>query len=149
MVQGASQLLELPYLTITEKIQAEYQLFELLSVLLKCRDGGFAIAKKNSSHIFNAREFLDSRPGRLVSIKELAKLVGLNEYKLKKEFKALTGKGIFEYQQERLMKEAHVLLREGMSITEVAEKTGYSSAGNFSNAFYKTFGFRPGLSQKS
>lgn len=145
----ARQLITLPCQSMAEKIRGEYQLFEFLSSLFQPLERGALLSGSNHCGILEAKEYLDGRQNNLVSIKELAKLVGVNEYKLKKEFKALTGKGVFEYQHERLMKEAYTWLRDGMSIAEVAEKAGYSSAGNFSNAFYKTFGFRPGLFNKS
>lgn len=145
----AKELMTSPSQSMSEKIRSEYLLFELLDSLVSPMETRMCFQQKNREQILEALHYLDAQQGRLISIKTLSRQVGINENKLKKEFKTLTGKGIFEYQQERLMKEAYLLLREGMSIAEVSEKAGYSSAGNFSNAFFKTFGFRPGLSRKS
>lgn len=78
------------------------------------------------------------------SLSELSKQIGLNSFKLKKNFKELFGVPVFKYLQNERLSKAHELLRnEDVSIQEAAWQVGYDSLSSFSNAFAKKFGFRP------
>ena len=94
--------------------------------------------------LFEAKEILLSNLDTPPSLNELSKQIGLNTYKLKKEFKEFFGLPVFKYlQNERLIK-AHNLLRTGdTTIQEAAWHVGYDSLSSFSNAFAKKYGFRP------
>jgi AraC-like DNA-binding protein len=78
------------------------------------------------------------------SLTELSKEIGMNTFKLKKNFKALFGVPVFKYLQDERLKKAHELIRKnGLTIQEAAWQVGYDSLSSFSNAFAKKFGFRP------
>jgi len=79
-----------------------------------------------------------------LSLLQLAREVGLNDFKLKQGFKATYGRPVFKYLQEyRLKKAKESLEREQLTVSEVAENIGYNSLGSFSNAFMNQFGIRP------
>ena len=83
---------------------------------------------------------LDNPP----SLNELAKQIGLNTFKLKKEFKELFGVPVFKYLQNERLTLAHKLIRsQEASVQEAAWHVGYDSLSSFSNAFEKKFGYRP------
>lgn len=85
-------------------------------------------------------ENLESPP----SLSELSRQIGLNSFKLKKNFKGLFGIPVFKYLQNERLNKAHDLLRnQDISIQEAAWHVGYDSISSFSNAFAKKFGFRP------
>ncbi len=85
-------------------------------------------------------ENLESPP----SLSELSKQIGLNTFKLKKNFKELFGVPVFKYlQNERLNKANDLIRNQKMTIQEAAWHVGYDSLSSFSNAFAKKFGFRP------
>ena len=85
-------------------------------------------------------ENLDTPP----SLNELSRQIGLNTFKLKKEFKALFGVPVFKYLQNERMTKAHELIRnQQATVQEAAWHVGYDSLSSFSNAFTKKFGFRP------
>ncbi len=91
-----------------------------------------------------AKEILSEKLDNPPSLTELAKEIGLNSYKLKKNFKALFGVPVFKYLQNERLNTAHELIRNGeLSIQEAAWKVGYDSLSSFSNAFADKFGFRP------
>lgn len=78
------------------------------------------------------------------SLLELARSVGLNDFKLKQGFKTIYGKPVFKYLQEYRLKKAFESLNQGKKqVSEVAEEIGYNSIGSFSNAFLNQFGIRP------
>lgn len=78
------------------------------------------------------------------TIRELSRLVGMNECYLKKGFKVTFGKTIHEFQQTQRIEKAKELLKEGKySINEVAFKMGFGSASHFSSSFKKISGMRP------
>ena len=85
-------------------------------------------------------ENLDSPP----SLSELSREIGLNTFKLKKNFKELFGAPVFKYLQNERLNKAHELLRnKDVTIQEAAWQVGYDSLSSFSNAFTKKFGVRP------
>lgn len=85
-------------------------------------------------------EHIDNPP----SLSEISKQIGLNTFKLKKEFKALFGVPVFKYLQNERLTLAHKLIRtQESTVQEAAWHVGYDSLSSFSNAFEKKFGYRP------
>jgi len=83
------------------------------------------------------------------SLLELAKRVGINDYKLKKGFKAIFHSTVFDYLRQIRMEQAMKLLRSGhCNVTEAAIETGYSNISAFSEQFGKTFGIKPSAVKK-
>lgn len=88
---------------------------------------------------------LDRAPG----LQELARTVGTNTKQLNHSFKAYVGLTVYEYLREERMKEARKLLgATEMSVSEIAESVGFSTAGNFSTAFKERFGVPPSQFRK-
>lgn len=105
----------------------------------------FLAYESEREKIFLARDILealaDERP---LTIKDLARKVAMNECYLKKGFKALTGKTVYDFQHERRIARAQQLLQEeGRSVSEVAETLRFSSISHFSTAFKKATGLKP------
>ena len=83
---------------------------------------------------------LDNPP----SLNEISKQIGLNTFKLKKDFKAFFGVPVFKYLQNERLTLAHKMIRnEEATVQEAAWHVGYDSLSSFSNAFEKKFGYRP------
>lgn len=107
------------------------------------------IKKRDREKLYRAQEILSQNMDAPPSLTELSKLIGLNDYKLKKNFKELFGFPVFKYLQNERLNKAHELLRtEDISIQEAAWAVGYESLSSFSNAFVKKFGFRPSEIEK-
>jgi len=78
------------------------------------------------------------------SLSEISKQIGLNTFKLKKEFKELFGVPVFKYLQNERLTLAHKMIRnQDATVQEAAWHVGYDSLSSFSNAFEKKFGYRP------
>lgn len=78
------------------------------------------------------------------TIKELARQVGTNDFKLKKHFKKVYKTTVYSYIQKLRLERANLLLRESpMSVSEIANQVGYKHGGHFSAIFFKTYGVYP------
>jgi AraC-like DNA-binding protein len=104
---------------------------ELLILVLEqvsgiSHDGELHSKSAAIDQMFEAKKILLSDFEAKMTIPKLARAVGTNEFKLKKEFKLLHGMSVFEcLQNERLEKAKELLERGELSITEIANMTGY------------------------
>ena len=91
-----------------------------------------------------AREILNENLTNPPSIIELAHEVGINDFKLKKGFKALFDTTPFGYLKEcRMLAARSELLKGRNTVTAVANQVGYTNLGHFAAAFRKQFGTTP------
>lgn len=94
--------------------------------------------------LYKVQAIISSNLSKQYTINELARAVGLNDFILKKEFKVLFGKTIFQYISHLRMKKAKKLLKHtSKPIYEIAELIGYKNATHFSAAFKRTFKISP------
>ena len=78
------------------------------------------------------------------SLSELARMVNLNDYKLKLGFRQAYGTTAYGYLKEHRLQRAYQLLREQRkSVTETALAVGYRNLGDFGMAFKQRFGMSP------
>lgn len=146
MQQAADQFFQTRYTGKTRMMFFRSQVTALLSHYF----GQLSLAKeqnitdKEREKLQQAREILLENLENPPSLNELSRQIGLNSFKLKKNFKELFGVPVFKYLQNQRLNTAHQLLRDGdLSIQEAAWQVGYDSLSSFSNAFAKKFGFRP------
>ncbi|MDR3697837.1 AraC family transcriptional regulator [Mucilaginibacter sp.] len=98
----------------------------------------------DKERIIYAREYLIKHLDMPPGLTELARVAGINEYKLKKGFKEMFGNTVFGYLSDtRLELAKNELLEKQKSASELAFELGYSSLQHFSNAFKKKFGVSP------
>ncbi|MEZ5024259.1 MAG: AraC family transcriptional regulator [Chitinophagales bacterium] len=103
-----------------------------------------SIRQDEKDKLLHAKEILSKNLETPPSLTELSKQIGLNTFKLKKNFKELFGVPVFKYLQNERLKKANELLRnQEMTVQEAAWHVGYDSLSSFSNAFAKKFGYRP------
>jgi AraC family transcriptional regulator, transcriptional activator of the genes for pyochelin and ferripyochelin receptors len=111
------------------------------------QDGGprYLKTEYDKERIIYAREYLIKHLDMPPSLTDLAKVAGINEYKLKKGFKETFGNTVFGYLADtRLELAKNDLLDKKKSVSEIAFELGYSSVQHFSNAFKKKFSISPG-----
>lgn len=98
----------------------------------------------DSDRIYYARELLYNSMHDPPSISELARLCGINEFKLKKGFKEIfhnTVMGtLFDYKMKLA---SELLLQSDLTIGEISDMTGYVHQQHFSTAFKRKFGVAP------
>lgn len=146
MLQAVDQVFEIQYEGKTKMMFFRSQVTALLShffgQLAMMKDK--AVNNMEREKLYEAKEILTSNLDSPPSLNELSKQIGLNTFKLKKNFKELFGVPVFKYLQNERLSKAHELLRHGdTTIQEAAWQVGYDSLSSFSNAFAKKYGFRP------
>lgn len=78
-----------------------------------------------------------------LTLGQVAERYGIAESKLYKEFKCLFGVSFSEYLENERIKKACELLRQNITIKDVAEMVGYSSDFSFRRAFKRVMGLPP------
>jgi AraC-like DNA-binding protein len=85
----------------------------------------------------------------LPSIETISKQLAISESTLKRHFKLVYGKSIYEYYLGLKMDLAmQILLEKPFSVTEVATMLDYGKVSNFIDMFKKRHGFSPGTLRK-
>ncbi|MBD2355418.1 helix-turn-helix transcriptional regulator [Tolypothrix sp. FACHB-123] len=145
------QIINCPFTGLTKKLYLESKCLELIALKLEQ-----LAASENSStkvtilkgddidRIHYAKEILAQNLDNPPSLIELARQVGLNDYKLKLGFRQVFGTTAFSYLHQQRMEKARQLLLEGqMNVKEVARAVGYTNQSHFATAFRKQFGTNP------
>lgn len=80
-----------------------------------------------------------------LSVTKLADAVAMSERQLQRKLKAIFGQTPAEYMNDFRLSFSCKLLAEGFSITDAADRSGFSSNSYFSKSFKKKFGIPPSL----
>lgn len=96
-----------------------------------------------------ARDHLDTQLQNPPTIAQLSKIVGTNEFTLKRAFKEALGTTIFSYVSRRRMERATFLLEQGMTVSSAAREVGYSCVRSFSAAFRRHVGYPPSVIRRT
>jgi AraC family transcriptional regulator, transcriptional activator of the genes for pyochelin and ferripyochelin receptors len=111
---------------------------------------GYVKTSTDRDKLVAARDCVNARLTRPPSLSEIAKLVGLNEYKLKRGFKEMFGSTVFAYlTRQRLELARQHLLDTEKNVAEIAFELGYATPQHFSHAFKKQFGVAPNSVRKN
>lgn len=80
----------------------------------------------------------------LPSVKELAKMFGTNDFRLKVEFKKRFNVSIYKcYTDERLKRATYLIQKTNIPLKEIAFISGFNDYNNFSKAFKKKYNYVP------
>ncbi|TVP56992.1 MAG: AraC family transcriptional regulator, partial [Nodularia sp. (in: Bacteria)] len=145
------QIINCPFQGMTKRIYLEGKCLELIALKLEqLTDPENSIAKSvvlkkdDIERIHAAKVILTKNIHHPPSLIELARQVGLNDYKLKIGFHQVFGTTAFGYLHQHRMELSRQLLLEGqMSIKEIARAIGYANHSYFAAAFRKRFGVNP------
>jgi AraC-like DNA-binding protein len=151
MRSAVQQLLNCPYEGPTRWLYWEGKVLELIALRLEQASDRTSQSEQKTSQlqsddidrIYFARDILLQQLTNPPLLLELARLVGLNDYKLKKGFRQVFGTTVFGYLTQQRMKKARQLLLQQQSIAAVASAVGYESPTAFSGAFKRQFGVSP------
>ncbi len=86
---------------------------------------------------------LESNIENNLNVPQIAKLCNMSEINLKKTFAKYSGMGIKKYYNTLIMNEAGLMLREGFSVAETAQKLNFNDSNYFSTAFKRIMGTSP------
>lgn len=102
------------------------------------------IDEEDYSKLLEAKKILDNDYRNTPTLPELSRLISLNEFKLKKGFKACFGTTVKSYIIKLRMEHAKELFQsKTATVSEAAYKCGYKDVSHFSAAFKSYYGFSP------
>ncbi|HAS40778.1 MAG TPA: AraC family transcriptional regulator [Microscillaceae bacterium] len=136
-----------------KKMFIESKVIELLMLqleqIISCECQICSISKKDEEKMYAVREIIRKNLDKSTTLIDLARKVGTNEFTLKKGFKEVFGTTVFGYWNDLKMQIAkQMLLNEDVTISLVAEKTGYKNPQHFTTAFKRKYGITPGKLKK-
>ena len=96
-------------------------------------------------NINKAKNIIEGNPGKLTTTREMSKMTGINEQKLKKLIRVVTGHSLEEFRKYLLLVRAagKIVQYPDTSIKLYAEEAGYTSLSTFTRAFGR-LGCTPG-----
>ncbi len=105
--------------------------------------------RQYSKDIRRCIRYIDENLHGDLSLKTLSSVCGFSREYLSVLFKKETGVSLSCYIKQQRLSEAAELLREGMSISDVAYSTGFSSESYFIKCFREKYALTPGEYQKN
>lgn len=142
-----------PYAGPIRQLYLEGKCMELIAVCLEesgsggnlLHEAAKGLRRSDAEALVQARDILARSWQEPPALMQLARMVGLNDYKLKAGFKELFGTTVFGYVRRLRMQEARRLLDKGrVNVSEAAFRVGYTNVSHFASQFNKTFGSSPG-----
>jgi AraC-like DNA-binding protein len=145
------QILQCPFQGLTQRMYLESKIWELMALELAqspqidcSNDRSKPLKPEDVERIHYAKEVLVSRLSNPPSLMELARLVGINDCKLKAGFRQVFGTTVFGYLHNCRMERSRQLLEAGeMSVAQAAQTVGFVNRSHFAIAFRKKFGVNP------
>jgi AraC family transcriptional regulator, transcriptional activator of the genes for pyochelin and ferripyochelin receptors len=114
------------------------------------RKPDFVTDPRDKEKIIAVRDLINKRLDSPPNLSEIARMVGLNEYKLKRGFKETFRTTVFGYlTEQRLLLARQYLCDTQKTAAEIGFELGYSTPQHFNNAFKKRFGQTPDKVRKN
>lgn len=144
-----NQLFTIQLSETSEKLYFQAKALEILSLYFSTKRPNtescpFLNDEETVRKIKHAKEHLLKNLESPPSLKELARLAGLNDYQLKVGFKEIYGNTVYGYLLDHKLDYSRALLDKGkLQVSEVAYQIGYTNPSHFIAAFRKKFGVTP------
>ncbi len=147
------QIINCPYQGFTKQMYLQAKVLELFALHLeqlqadrKPQVNENKLKSEDIDRIHQAKNILITRFHNPPSLLELARQVGLNDFKLKIGFRYCFGTTVFGYLRQYRMEHARQLLEQGnVTIAGVAREVGYANRSHFAAAFKRKFGVNPSI----
>ena len=118
----------------------EALLLSVLSAVSPSKKQSYSVGAYNYKKIIDV---MNTHIDENLSVSEIAGLCCLSVGNLKKTFKTYAGCGVMEhFNRLRIIRSTEYLL-QGMAVTDISRKMGFSSTGYFSSVFKKETGLSP------
>lgn len=145
------QIVTCSYTGLTKRLFLESKALELIALQLehsvispKDDPSRPSLRPADIERLHQVKDLVRSHMRQPLSLMELARRTGLNEFKLKRGFRHLFGATVFGYLHQLRMEKSRMLLEDGrLNVKEVSYAVGYMNQGRFSDAFKKQYGVRP------
>lgn len=141
------QILQCPYRGMTKRLYLEGKALELMALqfdrIIERKPTG-KLCNSDIECIHQAKAILLSDLSNPPSLLELARQVGINDYKLKRGFRQVFGTTVFGcLQAHRLERGRQLLAERELNVAGVARAVGYASQSRFCDAFKRHFEMTP------
>jgi AraC-like DNA-binding protein len=104
----------------------------------------FGCSNDDRQALRDVARYLEEHLAEEHSLADLCRRFYINEFKLKRNFKAMFGNTVFGYLRDVRFQRAEQLLKaEKLSVLEIANEVGYSNPSHFSRGFQERFGVLP------
>jgi AraC-like DNA-binding protein len=149
MFQLAEKLVKNPHSGILGLVYTECVATELVCSAIAGFDSLNGMAVEHYSRnelkcLARARQHLMTQLTPAPTIRQVARIAGMNETTLKRSFKAVYGETVSDFSVRCRMQHALTLLRDQhVSVKRVADACGYRHQTSFATAFGRHFGLRP------
>lgn len=108
------------------------------------RQEQFIKSKADKEKLIAVRDLINERVQDPPNLSQIARMVGLNEYKLKRGFKEVFNNTVFGYLADQRLHLARRYLQDTRkTAAEISFELGFATPQHFSNAFRKKFGITP------
>jgi len=134
---------------LLKRLFLESKVLELFAIQLSAKND---LVKKSTKvqnnkivkKLYEVQHLIASDLSKQFTIQELSKHISINDFLLKKEFKRVFNKTVFQYATElRMEKAKELLLHTKKPIYEISEIIGYKNPTHFTAAFKKIEGITP------
>ena len=142
--KGVSALVIQHDIDLTAVPGALYLLLVLHYIEQECIAESSAVARPHNKTVERICAYLAANYRQKFSLSEVAARFYLSPYYLSRLFKRVTGQSIVDYINNRRIEAAQKLLETTeLSISAVAEQTGFASAAHFRRVFHEVMGTGP------
>jgi AraC-like DNA-binding protein len=146
MKQVISDIVECRRMGELKRLYTEAKILELLMLQMEQLQNDQLFETRTFTEfeqekIEQARDLLDERFVNPPVLPVLSRMVALNEFKLKRGFKAYYGITIYGYITR--LRARHLLIDKKMTIRQVTYEVGFKHQSHLSEAFKKYFGILP------
>ncbi len=145
------QILNAPYQGALQHMYFEAKVLELLTLqfaqIVENEDNQKYLINLKAAdveRIYQARDILIGNYDNPPSLLDLARMVGVNDNKLKYGFRQVFGNTVFGYLQNHRLEVARKLLQDNkLSVRSVLNVVGYANQSHFAAAFKRKYGITP------
>ncbi len=151
MQMALQQILGCPYQGNTKRVYLESKVWELMALQVDqfletqtVETTSKILNAEDIERIHYASEILLKQLDQPPSLMELARMVGINDNKLKIGFKQVFETTVFGYLHDCRMERSRQMLADGnITVYTAAKSVGFSHRGDFAAAFRRKFGVNP------
>jgi AraC-like DNA-binding protein len=148
-IQGVLQ--QIIHCQYNDELKKLFLLSKSLELVVLCADAYehsnqemFIKSKTDKEKLIAVRDLVNERVQDPPNLSQIARTVGLNEYKLKRGFREMFNNTVFGYLADQRLHLAQRYLKDTRkTAAEISYELGYSTPQHFNNAFRKKFGVTP------
>lgn len=154
LLDCVDKLLQCNYMGSLRGMFADARIMDMMTEVLTISHGNnkaeVSLTHEERCRILALKDLLVENLDTHYTIKDLSRMVYINEYKLKKGFQQLIGSSIFDYQLSKRIHVAQMWLKDtDLSLEDIAIATGYQYLSSFIAAFKQRVGITPAAYRKN